>query len=58
MNFYPFDPISGHGIEVGAGRRNPTIVPVRFREIIKPEHYKPVSAGSFFRVHFQFRDGQ
>uniref|UniRef100_UPI0025BCE7C9 hypothetical protein n=1 Tax=Bradyrhizobium sp. TaxID=376 RepID=UPI0025BCE7C9 len=38
MNFYPFDPIAGHGIDVGASRRNPTIVPVRFREIIKPEH--------------------
>lgn len=39
MNFYPFDPVAGHGIDVGADRRNPTIVPVRFREIIKPEHY-------------------
>src|SRR5207247_11084696 len=38
MNFYPFDPIAGHGIAVGSSRRNPTIVPVRFREIIKPEH--------------------
>jgi hypothetical protein len=53
MNFYPFDPITGHGIEVGAGRRNPTIVPVRFREIIKPEHYN-LFRWKFFRVHFQF----
>ena len=53
MNFYPFDPIAGHGIEVGALRRNPTIVPVRFREIIKPEHYN-VFRWKFFRVHFQF----
>jgi hypothetical protein len=53
MNFYPFDPIAGHGIEVGAARRNPTIVPVRFREIIKPEHYN-VFRWKFFRVHFQF----
>jgi pimeloyl-ACP methyl ester carboxylesterase len=53
MNFYPFDPIAGHGIELGAARRNPTIVPVRFREIIKPEHYN-LFRWKFFRVHFQF----
>jgi hypothetical protein len=53
MNFYPFDPIEGHGIDVGTARRNPTIVPVRFREIIKPEHYN-VWRWKFFRVHFQF----
>jgi hypothetical protein len=53
MNFFPFDPIAGHGIDVGAARRNPTIVPVRFREIIKPEHYK-LFRWKFFRVHFQF----
>jgi hypothetical protein len=53
MNFYPFDPIAGHGIDVGALRRNPTIVPVRFREIIKPEHYN-LFRWKFFRVHFQF----
>jgi len=53
MNFYPFDPVTGHGIEVGELRRNPTIVPVRFREIIKPEHYN-LFRWKFFRVHFQF----
>ena len=53
MNFYPFDPIAGHGINVGTSRRNPTIVPVRFREIIKPEHYN-LFRWKFFRVHFQF----
>jgi hypothetical protein len=53
MNFYPFDPVAGHGIEVGAARRNPTIVPVRFREIIKPENYNSFR-WKFFRVHFQF----
>src|SRR5437764_2319595 len=53
MNFYPFDPICGHGIEVGPARRNPTIVPVRFREIIKPEHYNRFR-WKFFRLHFQF----
>jgi hypothetical protein len=53
MNFYPFDPIGGHGIEVGPARRHPTIVPVRFREIIRPEHYD-LFRWKFFRVHFQF----
>ena len=53
MNFYPFEPIGGHGIEVGPARRNPTIVPVRFREIIRPEHYN-LFRWKFFRVHFQF----
>jgi pimeloyl-ACP methyl ester carboxylesterase len=53
MNFYPFDPIAGHGIDAGASRRNPTIVSVRFREIIKPAHYN-LFRWKFFRVHFQF----
>jgi hypothetical protein len=53
MNFHPFDPIAGHGIDVGALKRNPTIVPVRFRDIIKPENYNRFR-WKFFRVHFQF----
>jgi hypothetical protein len=53
MNFFPFDPISGHGIDVGSNRRNPRIVVVRFRDIISPEHYN-VFRWKFFRVHFQF----
>jgi hypothetical protein len=53
MNFHPFDPIAGHGIDVGASRRNPTIVGVRFRDIIKPENYNRFR-WKFFRVHFQF----
>ena len=53
MNFYPFDPIIGHGIDVGAARRNPLIVSVRFRDIIEPAHYNPFR-WQFFRVHFQF----
>jgi hypothetical protein len=53
MNFYPFDPVAGHGIDVGPIRRNPRIVSVRFREIIKPEHYNAFR-WKFFRVHFQF----
>jgi hypothetical protein len=53
MNFYPFDPVEGHDIDVGAVRRNPRIVSVRFRDIIRPEHYN-VFRWKFFRVHFQF----
>jgi hypothetical protein len=53
MNFFPFDPVTGHGIETGPAKRNPTIVPVRFREIIRPEHYDKFR-WQFFRVHFQF----
>ena len=53
MNFYPFDPIKGHDIDVGEARRNPKIVSVRFRDVIKPEHYN-VFRWKFFRVHFQF----
>jgi hypothetical protein len=53
MNFFQLDPISSHGIDVGPARRNPTIVPVRFREIILPEHYN-LFRWQFFRVHFQF----
>jgi hypothetical protein len=53
MNFYPFDPVAGHGIDVGSAKRNPTIIPVRFREIVRPEHYNSFR-WKFFRVHFQF----
>ena len=53
MNFYRLDPIKSHGIEVGASQRNPVLVPVRFRDIIKPEHYARFR-WQFFRVHFQF----
>lgn len=53
MNFFPFDPIAGHNIDVGSARRNPRIVVVRFRDIINPDHYN-VFRWKFFRVHFQF----
>jgi pimeloyl-ACP methyl ester carboxylesterase len=53
MNFYQFDPIAGHGIDVGSARRNPTVVAVRFRDIVKAEHYNAFR-WKFFRVHFQF----
>jgi len=53
MNFFKLDPIASHGIDVGSAKRNPTIVPVRFREIIRPDHYS-LFRWQFFRVHFQF----
>jgi hypothetical protein len=53
MNFYPFDPIAGHDIDVGAARRNPAVVPIRFRDMIDPGHYNRFR-WQFFRVHFQF----
>lgn len=53
MNFFQFDPVAAHGIDAGPARRNPTIVPVRFREIILPENYARFRR-HFFRVHFQF----
>jgi hypothetical protein len=53
MNFYQFDPIKSHGIDVGSAGRNPTIVPVRFRDIIRADHYESFR-WQFFRVHFQF----
>jgi hypothetical protein len=53
MNFFDFDPLESHGIDVGDARRNPTIVPIRFRDMIRPEHYNQFR-WQFFRVHFQF----
>ena len=53
MNFFQLDPIASHGINPGSLRHNPAIVPVRFREIILPEHYN-LFRWQFFRVHFQF----
>jgi pimeloyl-ACP methyl ester carboxylesterase len=53
MNFFDFDPLTSHGIDVGDIRRNPTIVPIRFREMISPENYNRFR-WKFFRVHFQF----
>ncbi len=53
MNFYQFDPIESHGIRLGPERRNPTIVPVRFRDIVRADHYRKFR-WQFFRMHFQF----
>jgi len=53
MNFYVFDPIAGHGIDLGSRRVNPHVVPVRFRDCISPDRY-PWFRWRFFRMHFQF----
>jgi hypothetical protein len=53
MNFYDFDPVAGHGIDAGPARRNPTIVRVRFRDIVRPENYARFR-WRFFELHFQF----
>jgi pimeloyl-ACP methyl ester carboxylesterase len=53
MNFFDLDPLTSHGIDVGAARRNPTLVPIRFRDMILPENYNRFR-WKFFRVHFQF----
>ena len=53
MNFFRLDPIQSHGIDAGDQRCNPTVIPVRFREVIRPEHYN-LWRWQFFRVHFQF----
>jgi pimeloyl-ACP methyl ester carboxylesterase len=53
MNFFDFDPLTSHGIDVGEARRNPTIAAIRFRDMILPEHYNRFR-WKFFRVHFQF----
>jgi hypothetical protein len=53
MNFFDFDPLESHGIDVGSARRNPMIVPIRFRDMILPENYNRFR-WQFFRVHFQF----
>jgi pimeloyl-ACP methyl ester carboxylesterase len=53
MNFFAFDPITAHGIDAGPARRNPAVVQVRFRDIIKPENYARFRR-HFFELHFQF----
>jgi hypothetical protein len=53
MSFFPFDPVAGHGLDLGPERHNPTVVPISFHDIIKPESYASFR-WRFFRVHFQF----
>ena len=53
INIYPFDPISGHGIDVGNNRRNPKVIKVSFRDLIKPENFSTYR-WRFYDIHFQF----
>jgi len=53
MNFWPFDPVSGHGITLTGERRNPLVVPVSFRDLWKPGQFGRRRL-RFFQAHFQF----
>jgi hypothetical protein len=53
MNFWPFDPIAGHGIALGPERRNPTVVAISFRDLWKPGTFDR-RRWRFFQAHFQF----
>jgi pimeloyl-ACP methyl ester carboxylesterase len=53
MNFWPFDPVTGHGIALGAERRNPLVVPISFRDLWIPGQFGR-RRWHFFQAHFQF----
>ena len=53
MNFWPFDPIAGHGIVLGPERRNPQVVAISFRDLWAPGDFSG-RRWRFFRAHFQF----
>ena len=53
MNFWPFDPIAGHGIGLGAERRNPRVVAISFRDLWKAGDFSR-RRWRFFQAHFQF----
>jgi hypothetical protein len=53
MNFFPFDPIAGHGIEIKNHRSNPKVLRVQFRDIVKAERFAWLR-WHFFSLHFQF----
>jgi hypothetical protein len=54
MNFWPFDPISGHDIVLEADeRRNPTVVAISFRDLWKLGTFR-WRRWRFFKAHFQF----
>lgn len=53
MNFWPFDPVVGHGIGLRSERRNPVVVPISFRDLWIAEGFTR-RRWSFFRAHFQF----
>jgi hypothetical protein len=53
MNFWPFDPITGHGIVLGKERRNLLVIPVSFRDLWRPGTFDR-RRWRFFSAHFQF----
>lgn len=53
MNFWPFDPIADHGIDLGPERRNPHVVAVNFRDLWASDDFER-RRWHFFRAHFQF----
>lgn len=54
MNFWPFDPVAGHGIVLEADeRRNPTVIAISFRDLWKPGNFGR-RRWRFFQAHFQF----
>ncbi len=53
MNFWPFDPVGGHGIVIGPDRPGPRVVPISFRSLWVPEGFNR-RRWRFFRAHFQF----
>jgi hypothetical protein len=53
MNFWPFDPIAGHGIALGNKRRNPLVVSVSFRDLWRQGTFDR-RRWRFFEAHFQF----
>jgi hypothetical protein len=53
MNFWDFDPVGGVGVDVRAARTNPTIWPVRLRDMLTDAAYDRVR-GSQFRMHYQY----
>jgi pimeloyl-ACP methyl ester carboxylesterase len=53
MNFWPFDPVTGHGIKLGPERRNPKVVAISFRDLWIPGDFSR-RRWRFFKAHFQF----
>ena len=54
MNFWPFDPVAGHGIVLEDDeRRNPPVVAISFRDLWKPGNFGR-RRWRFFQAHFQF----
>ncbi|MGH7879178.1 MAG: hypothetical protein ACREQD_06730, partial [Candidatus Binataceae bacterium] len=54
MNFWPFNPVSGHDIVLERDEwRNPTVVAISFRDLWKPGDFGR-RRWRFFQAHFQF----